>query len=147
MKTNEGDTKSTASMTHATNVSTITDQVIKEAIAAETAKMQSESVKAAAVIEARFQKIDDSLQLLASQLVRDIFTQLTGSNSPFVTSSQLDQKLDRLSQQIEQLTNGTSSSNRSVGSPHRKQARTNGPPVNSGEENPMEVENEFHNCS
>jgi hypothetical protein len=147
MTKNEGDTKSTASMTHATNVSTITEQIIKEAIEAETAKMHSESVKAAAVIEARFQKIDDSLQLLATQLVRDIFTQLTGSNSPFVTSSQLDQKLDRLSQQIEQLTNGTASSSRSVGSPHRKLARTNGPQVNSGEENPMDVEDEFQNCS
>jgi hypothetical protein len=111
-KKNEGDTKSTASMT---NVSTITEQMIKEAIEGETEKMQAESAKAAAVIEARFQKIDDSLQLLATQLVRDIFSQLTGANSPFVTASQLDQKLDRLSKQIKQLSNGSPPC--SVGSP------------------------------
>lgn len=143
-KKNEGDTNTTASMT---NVSTITEQMIKEAIEAETEKMQIASAKAAAVIEARFQKIDDSLQLLATQLVRDIFTQLTGSNSPFVTSSQLDQKLDRLSQQIENLTNGSNGPTRSVGSPTRKKAHTNGPSVHSGTEHPMDVEQEYHNCS
>jgi hypothetical protein len=94
-------------MTHATNLSTITEQLIKVAIEAETDKLREESAKSTAIIEARFQKMDDSLQLLATQLVTEIFTQLSGANSPFVTSSQLDKKLDRLSKQIDRLTNGS----------------------------------------
>jgi hypothetical protein len=113
-----------------TNLSTTTEQMIKEAIEAEMEKMQAESAKAAALIEARFQKIDDPLQLLATQLVRDIFSQLTGANSPFVTASQL-------SKQIEQLSNGPPPC--SLGSPTWKQAQTTGPGIHSGTEHPMDA--------
>jgi hypothetical protein len=59
-KKTEGDTNTTASMTHATNLSTITEQLIKVAIEAETDKLREESAKSTAIIEARFQKMDDS---------------------------------------------------------------------------------------
>jgi hypothetical protein len=143
-KKQDTDTNTTASFSH---ISSTSEQLVKNAIAVETKKMRAESERVAVLTKARFQKMDDSLQALASQLVQEIFAQLISVNSPFVTSTQLDLKLDRISQQIEKLTANTSPQSQHIHSPPCRKSRTTGPEIHSGTEDLMETESEVPNCS
>jgi hypothetical protein len=117
-KKQDTDTNTPASLSH---ISSNSKQHVKNAIGIETKKMQVKSKCANTVIKAHFKNMDNSLQALATQLVQNIFAQLIRANSPFVASTQLDQKLDRISQQIDKLTNGPSSQSPSIRSPPQKQ--------------------------
>jgi hypothetical protein len=117
------DTKSTASTSH---VSSLSEQAIKDAINLETTKLKDASKKYEAAIDIRIQSIESTLNNLATELVSQIYSKLSGPDSPFVTVLQLDEKLDRLSRHIETLVNSTSQP-RTIGSPARKQARTASP--------------------
>lgn len=117
------DTKSTASTSH---VSSLSEQAIKDAINLETTKLKDASKKYEAAIDIRIQSIESTLNNLATELVSQIYSKLSGPDSPFVTVLQLDEKLDRLSRHIENLVNSTSQP-RTIGSPARKQARTASP--------------------
>jgi hypothetical protein len=128
------DTKSTASTSH---VSSISDQAIKDAINFETAKIRASSEEYASGIDRRIQMIETTLNDLTANIVGQIYAKLAGPDSPFVTAIQLDSKLDRLSQQIAQLCLASPIPPRTVGSPHRKQARLLGP-----DSQPMAVDRE-----
>jgi hypothetical protein len=117
-KKHHSETKSTASTSY---VSSISEQALKSAIAAESDKMKAENNQRETAIDNRIQAIETSLQTLAQTLVQEIFLKLSGADSPFVTASQLDSKLDKLSKQIEQLAHAAS--NPSIKSPPRKQHR------------------------
>jgi hypothetical protein len=92
--------------------------------------------------------LDDQISSLTKSLVADIYERLKGEDSPFVTSAQLDAKLTLFTGKIERLFEAMQPTPaRSAGSPQRKQARTNGPGTNSGEENPMDTDQAVPNCS
>jgi len=123
-KETTSDTKSTASMSHFSSAS---EQAIKDAISAETDKIRIESRKRESDIDTRIQNIESSLQTLATSLVSQIYAMLSGPDSPFVTVSLLDEKLDRLSIHIEKLCQASNSPPRDTGNRNRKQARLSGP--------------------
>ena len=112
------ETKSTASTSY---ISSISEQALKSAIAAKSDKMKAANQKREKAIDNRIQAIETSLQTLAQTLVQEIFLKLSGADSPYVTASQLDSKLDKLSRQIEQLAHAASTP--SIKSPPRKQCK------------------------
>ena len=114
------DTKSTASTSY---VSSISEQTLKSAIAAESDKLKAANELRTSEIDARIQSIETSLQTLTQTLVKEIFLNLSGADSPFVTAAQLDNKLDKLSRQIEQLANAASATP-TIKSPPRKLRRS-----------------------
>jgi hypothetical protein len=125
MKSQESiETKSTASTSH---MSSLSEQAIKDAINIETAKLTTAARVHATGIDQRIQAIENTLNDLTSNIVRQIYAKLSGPESPFVTVVHLDEKLDRLSQQIEQLCLAATPTPRTIGSPHRKLARITGP--------------------
>jgi hypothetical protein len=63
---------------------------------------------------------------MTASIVSQIFSKLTGADSPFVTVIQLEASLDRITRQLEHLTRTSSPT---PGSPTRKQARLCGPDV------------------
>jgi hypothetical protein len=140
------DTKSTASMTH---VSSISEQFLKDAIAAETAKIHLDTKLREEKMDNRMQGLDDQISALTKSLVADIYERLKGADSPFVTSAQLDAKLDLFTSKIERLFTAMEQNppSHAINSPPRKQARSTGPPTHSGEENPMSIDEEVPNCS
>lgn len=114
------ETKSTASTSY---VSSISEQALKSAIAAESDKLKAANDARSSAIDARIQSIETSLQTLAQTLVQEIFLKLSGVDSPFVTATQLDSKLDKLSRQIEQLAQAATATP-AIKSPPRKQRRS-----------------------
>jgi hypothetical protein len=125
MKTNDTDTKSTATTSH---LSSLSENAIQNAINTETTKLKAVSKLRETAIDIRIQNLEATLHNLTTNIVSQIYAKMSGPDSPFVTISHLDSKLERLSQQIEKLYIATSPSNRTpVGSPTRKQARLTGP--------------------
>jgi ATP-dependent 26S proteasome regulatory subunit len=131
------DTKSTASLSH---FSSLNEQSLKDAIAAETVKLRDESTVREAAMDTRIKSIEDSLSKLTSSIVSQIFKHMSGSDTPFVTKTQLDEKLDRqfamieqLSQQIEKISNAVAlPATGIINSPPRKQARSHSPDIPLG---------------
>jgi uncharacterized protein HemX len=124
MKPSENDTKSTATTSH---LSSLSENAIQNAINNETSKLKAVSQLRETAIDIRIQNLEATLQNLTTNIVSQIYAKMSGPESPFVTISHLDSKLERLSQQIEKLYIATSPTSRNVGSPTRKQARLSGP--------------------
>jgi uncharacterized protein HemX len=125
MKTNDTNTKSTATTSH---LSSLSENAIQNAINNETTKLKAVSKLRETAIDIRIQNLEATLHNLTTNIVSQIYAKMSGPDSPFVTISHLDSKLERLSQQIEKSYIATSPSNRTpVGSPTRKQARLTGP--------------------
>jgi hypothetical protein len=124
MKSTENETKSTATTSH---LSSLSENAIQNAINTETTKLKAVSKLRETAIDIRIQNLEATLQNLTTNIVSQIYAKMSGPDSPFVTVSHLDSKLERLSQQIEKLYIATSPTNRNVGSPTRKQARISGP--------------------
>jgi hypothetical protein len=101
-KKQDTDTKSTASLSNFG--SSLNEQSLKDAIAAETDKLRDESTQREAAMDTRIKSIEDSLAKLTSAIVGQIFKHMSGPDSPFVTKTQLDEKLDRQFAMIEQLS-------------------------------------------
>jgi hypothetical protein len=134
MKPNENETKSTATTSH---LSSLSENAIQNAINNETTKLKAVSKLRETAIDIRIQNLEATLHNLTTNIVSQIYAKMSGPDSPFVTISHLDSKLERLSQQIEKLYIATSPTSRNVGSPTRKQARITGP-----EEEVMAIDSE-----
>jgi hypothetical protein len=119
----DNDAKSATSITQ---MSSISEQLIKDTIASETAKMISESRKRELQLANKIEQIENSISAMTASIVSQIFSKLTGADSPFVTVIQLEASLDRITRQLEHLTRTSSPT---PGSPTRKQARLCGPDV------------------
>jgi hypothetical protein len=119
-KRQDNDTKSTTSITQ---MSSISEQLIKDTIASETEKMITESRKRELELANKIDEIETSLSTMTATIVGQIFIKLSGADSPFVTVIQLDAALDRISRQLEHLTHSAPRPT----SPTRKQARLCGP--------------------
>jgi hypothetical protein len=124
MKPTENETKSTATTSH---LSSLSENAIQNAINTETTKLKAVSKLREIAIDIRIQNLEATLNNLTTNIVSQIYAKMSGPDSPFVTISHLDSKLERLSQQIEKLYIATSPTSRNVGSPTRKQARITGP--------------------
>ena len=137
-KKQDTDTKSTASLSNFG--SSLNEQSLKDAIAAEPEKLRDESSQREAAMDTRIQSIEASLSKLTSAIVGQIFTQLSGTDSPFVTKTQLDEKLDRqfamiekLSKQLEKITSAVATpATGIINSPPCKQARSHSPELPIG---------------
>jgi uncharacterized protein HemX len=134
MKPNENETKSTTTTSH---LSSLSENAIQNAINNETTKLKAVSKLRETAIDIRIQNLEATLHNLTTNIVSQIYAKMSGPDSPFVTISHLDSKLERLSQQIEKLYIATSPTSRNVGSPTRKQARITGP-----EEEVMAIDSE-----
>jgi hypothetical protein len=143
----DSDTKSTASLSHFSN--SLSEQTLKEAIAAETEKLRLETTARDSAMDARIQSIESRLTSLTTAIVADIFKHMSGEGSPFVTKTILEAKLDqqfalieRLSQQIEKIATAVSTTPpNTIASPPRKLPRCTGPSPLNSEDHPM---NEIH---
>jgi hypothetical protein len=115
------------STTAATQMSSISEQMIRDSINAETSKMITASKLHEEQIDNRILKIETALATLTSSIVTQIFAKLSGHDSPFVSVTMLDKKLGNLSQQIEKMSRVTSPPSSITDSPPPKKARAIGP--------------------
>jgi hypothetical protein len=134
MKKPDTDIRSTATTSH---LSSISEQAIQNAINAETNKLKAASQLREAAIDVRILHIETTLNNLTANIVSQIYAKMSGPDSPFVTVSHLDSKLDCLSQQIAQLCIASNTQTRTIESPPRKLTRLSGP-----EETIMAVDDE-----
>jgi hypothetical protein len=123
MQKKQSDTRYT---TAATQMSSISEQMIKDSINAETSKMITASKLHEEQIDNRILKIETALATLTSSIVTQIFAKLSGHDSLFVTVTMLDEKLGSLSRQIKKIFRVTSPSS-ITDSPPPKKARAVGP--------------------
>jgi hypothetical protein len=115
------------STTAATQMSSISEQMIKDSINAKTSKMITASKLHEEQIDDRILKIETALASLTSSIVTQIFAKLSGHDSPFVTVTMLDEKLGNLSRQIEKMSRVTSPPSSITDSPPPKKAHVIGP--------------------
>jgi hypothetical protein len=81
--------------------------MIKDSINAETPRRMAASKLYEAQIDNCTTKIESTLNLLTTSIVPQIFTKLFGHDSPFVTITMLDKKVENLSRQIEKMSQAT----------------------------------------
>jgi hypothetical protein len=115
------------STTVATQMSSISEQMIKDSINAKTSKMITASKLHEEQIDNHILKIETALASLTSSIVTQIFAKLSGHDSPFVTVLMLDEKLGNLSRQIEKMSRVTSPPSSITDSPPPQKARAIGP--------------------